>query len=246
MCVARDAAGGDGVKIVPLTCRHVRQLHDGYVDGELSPSMNAEVHAHLLQCPECQRQVELVRACGDVIAQDRSETELDSGFASRVLAAMPPVAKRAASAPAVFFGDGPIETRRGRRRRVLRKFVGAAMPVAAAIAFFCCVVWPPIHTGARRTYVAGENAVADELLSPGMVDSVKSFGHTLGHTRQILGERARDGLSDGLNRVRDSSHPEADREPSILDFLLPSLGELVEPAKRPPAPKSPDGDIIRF
>jgi len=45
-----------------LTCRNVRQLHDAWLDGELSANMNAEVHAHLLQCPECQQQVEMIRA----------------------------------------------------------------------------------------------------------------------------------------------------------------------------------------
>ena len=142
---------------MPLTCRHVRQLHDGYVDGELSPSMNAEVHAHLLQCPECQRQVELVRTCGDVIAQDRSEPDLDAGFASRVLAAMPPVGERAVSLTLVGTGR-IIETRRGRRRRMARAWIRSAVPVAAAVAFFCLAVWPPMRTAGRRRIIAGDSS----------------------------------------------------------------------------------------
>lgn len=59
-----------------MTCRHVQQLRDSYLDGELSSSLMAEVHAHLLQCPECQRQVEMIRIAGHVIAGDRSEPAL--------------------------------------------------------------------------------------------------------------------------------------------------------------------------
>jgi anti-sigma factor RsiW len=72
-----------------MTCRHVQHLQDRFLDGDLPASMVAEVHAHLLQCPACQHQMEICRASTDVIAKDDAHFELDSGFAMRVVAALP-------------------------------------------------------------------------------------------------------------------------------------------------------------
>lgn len=119
-----------------VTCRHVRQLHDAYLDGDLSASMNAEVHAHLLQCPACQQQVETVRACGDVIANDRSEPRLSGDFATRVLAELP-------AAPVLRLA--PVETRRTRRMRLLRGVMAGAMPAIAASLVFAVLLGPQIR-----------------------------------------------------------------------------------------------------
>src|SRR6185436_13710965 len=98
-----------------MTCRNVRQLHDAFVDGELSASLTAEVHAHLLQCPECQHEIEMLRAATDVITQDHSEPIMDSGFASRVIAQMP--------RPVTVITDSPDDSiEHGRRQRIFRIF----------------------------------------------------------------------------------------------------------------------------
>ena len=123
-----------GAETVLMTCRHVAQLRDTYLDGELSPALTAELHAHLLQCPACQEHFEMFRACAELITKDRPEAKLDSGFASRVVAALP--------RPGVSLPDLGLRTRRERRRRFWWRVAGAGLPAAAAVLFFTVLVWP--------------------------------------------------------------------------------------------------------
>ena len=53
-----------------ITCQHARHLFDRNLDGELSPSLQAELHAHQLKCPECQSELAMFEACGAVVALD--------------------------------------------------------------------------------------------------------------------------------------------------------------------------------
>ena len=43
-----------------ITCQHARQLFDRYLDGELSPSLQAELHAHQLSCSACQTELAML------------------------------------------------------------------------------------------------------------------------------------------------------------------------------------------
>jgi anti-sigma factor RsiW len=73
-----------------MNCRHARHLLDSYLDGELAPSLRAEVHAHRLTCADCQRAMAVVEVAGDVIRTDSPEPDLSLGFTDRVLGAMKP------------------------------------------------------------------------------------------------------------------------------------------------------------
>lgn len=69
-----------------ITCQHARQLFDRHLDDELSPSLQAELHAHVIQCTPCQNQLALFEACGDVIRLDAREPRVSGSFADRVMA----------------------------------------------------------------------------------------------------------------------------------------------------------------
>lgn len=208
-----------------LTCRNVRQLHDAHVDGELSPALNAEVHAHLLQCPECQRQIELLRACGDVISRDECEPGLDASFAARVVAALP----------------GALETRRDRRHRLIRMFASGSLPAAAAVAFFCLAIWPSAQAPRRPSVVAP--AVVERLGVSDMVNPAMSAVKTIGNANRIVKGETSNGLSRGLDAALDSAKEPS--ELSILEFLMPSLGDFIESPEPAPSPE-PDAEIVRF
>ncbi|MEE8386510.1 MAG: zf-HC2 domain-containing protein [Dehalococcoidia bacterium] len=217
-----------------MTCRHVRQFHDAYVDGELSSSMMAEVHAHLLQCPECQREVEMIRASGQVIAKDLSEPVLDSGFASRVVAQLQETGRR---------GESRLETRRGRRRRLWKMTISAGLPAAAAVLFFSVLIWPGAQTEVSPKLVLGETVTAGvkEVVNPTLaaVADTKQAAANLNQLLQISVGEARQGVEEGLER---SQRP----APTGWRLLLePFTGLLDEPESEASAGED-DQDIVRF
>ncbi len=74
-----------------MNCRHAQHLLDGYLDGELPPSLRAELHAHRLTCSECQRAMAIVEAATDVIASDpMPRPALSTGFTDRTMLALKP------------------------------------------------------------------------------------------------------------------------------------------------------------
>lgn len=70
-----------------ITCQHARQLFDRYLDGELSPSLQAELHTHVLSCSTCQSELAMLEACGDVVLFDQREPQLGDEFTDRVMVA---------------------------------------------------------------------------------------------------------------------------------------------------------------
>ncbi len=70
-----------------ITCRHARQLFDCYLDGELSSSLQAELHAHQLSCDACRSELAMLEAFGDVVAADRREPMPGGAFTDRVMQA---------------------------------------------------------------------------------------------------------------------------------------------------------------
>lgn len=70
-----------------ITCKNAQQLFDRYLDGELSSSLQAELHAHRLNCNHCQQDLAILEACGDVVRMDTRELRLDSSFTNRVMLA---------------------------------------------------------------------------------------------------------------------------------------------------------------
>ena len=123
-----------------ITCQHARQLFDRYLDGELSPSLQAELHAHQLSCSACQTELAMLEACGDVIMLDRRrEPKLSDSFTDRVL-----MARRAQLA------SQPRRRNWGRTLVV----VGAPLAAAASIALCLTLMWPSAPQRQPKTDVA--------------------------------------------------------------------------------------------
>jgi len=133
-----------------ITCQHARHLFDSYLDGELSASLQTELHAHRLSCTGCQNELALLEACGDVIAMDRREPEVGGDFTSRVLLA---------------YHGRPVVKRRRWGRVALR--IGAPMAAAASIALVMSVMVPrtrhATETGTAAMVVAAPKDVRDAI-----------------------------------------------------------------------------------
>lgn len=215
-----------------MTCGHVRQLHDSYVDGELSPSLTAEVHAHLLQCPECQQQVEMTRACGTVIGEDTSEPVLGSGFASRVVAELQKASPR---------GLGLEETRRSRRRRYWRVALSASLPAAAAVLFFGVLIWPSPPTGVAPEDVPLKIVLGHVGEAPvKAMENTKRAGYDLKGLIEISLDGARRDVEAGF---RNAGGPGT----TLWDVIFePFTGLLDDTPESEPGDDPDDTDIIRF
>ena len=223
-----------------MTCRHVAQLKDVYLDGELSPSLTAEVHAHLLQCPECQEQFEMIRASAEVIAKDQPEPTLASGFAMRVLAAMPkPEADGEQSRP---------QTRREARKKFWRIVFAGSLPAAAAVLFFSVLIWPANETTGPNGLVLGESVDATQAtglktVTTPALDAVARTGHAAESLNQFLKlsvEEARHRVDAAVGK--DGALPRITLTDIIFapfrDFLKPVEESDVAPPDRP--------EIVRF
>ncbi|HSW46216.1 MAG TPA: zf-HC2 domain-containing protein [Phycisphaerae bacterium] len=129
-----------------ITCQHIRQLFDRYLDDELSPSLQAELHAHILNCTPCRNHLALLEACGDVIRLDRREPHPGASFADGVLAAR---REQVAAAPRAAAS--------GRWRRA-GWYIGGPLAAAASIALIL-TVGAPVFDGrpSRETVVDGHS-----------------------------------------------------------------------------------------
>ncbi len=232
-----------GEPIVAVTCRNVRHLHDAYLDGELSASMAAEVQAHLLQCPECQRQMELLRACGEVIARDQGEPAPPADLTSRVMTdfvRMAPISL------------GPILTRRQRRERLVRRFAAGFLPAAAAMLAVSVLVLPP--SGRRAVSPDAPRVVAGqaqyrpvEVL--GVRDAVVPTLHSLARGGQAADE-LRGVYEIAVGQVAAPASAQATpRPPAPFSgaFLMELLHPFTNMMTPPPATTGPDApDVVRF
>jgi hypothetical protein len=128
-----------------ITCEHAKQLFDRYLDGDLSSSLHAELHAHQLACQSCQQELAILEACTDVIKHDRREPAMSASFTDRVMAGY-----QAQQQPT------PITAASGVSRWArYTLFAGAPMAAAASIVFAILMVAPAADSG-RTTSVAGD------------------------------------------------------------------------------------------
>lgn len=216
-----------------MTCRHVQQMHDSFLDGDLSASLTAEVHAHLLQCPACQHQMEISRASADVIAKDHAQFELDSGFAMRVVAALPK--------PAMT--SSPQNANRLRRRQVWRLVGMAVLPAAAAVLFLSVVILPPAQTTPRPTLVAGkavEAAGVKDIMNPTLdaVAGTRQAAQDLNRVLQLSVRQAGEDVRQGLQETRPALG-----DPSLIEVLLQPFNDVLR-ADQPQKPSDPT--VVRF
>jgi len=129
-----------------ITCQHARLLFGRYLDGELSPSLQAELHAHQLTCADCQSELALLEACGDVIALDRCEPALSASFTDRVL-----LAHRAQRA------------RPPHRRHRMLFLVGSPMAAAASILLAMMVILPSVQSNGPTVVGGVSKAVPEDV-----------------------------------------------------------------------------------
>lgn len=225
-----------------LTCRNVQHLQDAYLDGDLPASMSAEVDAHLLQCPECQRQYEVLRACGNVIARDHSEPRPADDFAMRVLAALP----KAVATPQPSF----ILTRRQRRRMILERVTAGAIPAIAAMIALFVLIYPATRpTEQHRVLGDAESRQAVDalgvrsLVDPALgtlSDTNRAAGNIGGLARLTL-EQAREQLEAG---ARAPEPPPLDSGALLMELLHPLMSVLQPPPDETPAARTDDD--VRF
>lgn len=110
-----------------MDCHDVEHLLDAYLDGELPTSLQAEVHAHLLECVLCRQRVGLLRAVGDVVRSDADHPSPSPDFTDRVL--------QAAAA------RSPVRPRKLRYRRVVL-LTATVTAMAAALLLVVNVIGP--------------------------------------------------------------------------------------------------------
>ena len=223
-----------------MTCRHVAQLRDVYHDGELSPSLVAEVHAHLLQCPACQEQFEVVRACGAVIAKDHSGPELDSGFASRVVAEL-----------AMERADGPsttLPTRRDARRRIGRWVLSSTLPAAAAMLFFAVLIWPSNEPARQNTDVAGVAVTATDgmALNDALAPALDAVGETT-RTADNIRDFVRRSVDEAqLRQSAEGGDKAPEPELTLLDAFLQPFRDVLEPVDKEKTKPAEESEVVRF
>jgi len=184
-----------------ITCQQARQLFDRYLDGDLSASLQAELHAHVLHCSPCQSRLAVLETCGDVIRMDRCEAPVGSAFTERVMAACrEELAARAAA-----------HRKRRSFRRPTRRVVLYGSGALAAAASIALVFWVAIPGGGW----------------PGM-SSPKTV--TAG-IRQAAPKEFRENMTALTGQVLDpQAQAELDRTPEVdaLPFLEAFLKPVVE------------------
>lgn len=84
-----------------MTCAEARQLLHAYLDDELDLPTVLQIESHLSQCPQCQRQLEAVRAVGRAVAQPAAYYPASTEFRDRIAQSLR-AESRTAPAPNVF------------------------------------------------------------------------------------------------------------------------------------------------
>ena len=72
-----------------MNCEELQQLLPDLVDGSLPPDVQAEAELALLDCPQCRRELEMVRQVRALllaIQAERADLQVPAGFEARLLA----------------------------------------------------------------------------------------------------------------------------------------------------------------
>ena len=203
-----------------MRCNQAQQLFDAYLDGELSPSLAAELGAHQLQCARCRQALALMEVTGHILASEPGEASLSHDFANRLLAC--------------------LRHPKARPLRRLQRWVYLGVPLAAAAMIALAV------TGVfdRQTRVAGDT---DYMPSPGapVVDSVtpETSGKSIAAT-PLPAERgiAQSGWDDAPILTIPQLLDALDPAPGPADDTVAEpAAELASPA--PAETEPPDDDI---
>lgn len=186
-----------------ISCRDAKHLFDRYLDGELNPSLQTELHAHRLQCGDCQDQLALLEACGDVIALDHREPMVSASFTDRVL-----LARRAQLKP----------VRRSFPRTVL--IYGSPLAAAACIALMVSVIRPLPQRTAVASWQEGPPKPVQKAL---MLTGTREF--TKQELRAMEAVPAIPDFEAFLSTVVDKSTKTADDVRRSAEYLLTLMHE---------------------
>lgn len=184
-----------------ITCREAHHLFDAFVDGELSPAMRAEMHAHRLKCRDCSHELAILEACADVIRTDRREPVASADFTDRLLARL-----------------APREAVPAYRWRRIAAFVGAPMAAAAVLVFAFAALFEqtaptPVVSGPPPV-AAWSGRMPDSILkdNPKVQSMMEGPRNTLYGVQpvstdsvlRLLVAPAFDGTRTGISRTRKS------------------------------------------
>jgi hypothetical protein len=175
----------------------------------------------------------MVRVAGNVIAHDRSEPGPPKGLADRVVASLPNLTAGS---------KVNLLTRRTRRRKMWQRAFSAGLPAAAAMIFFCVLIWPIDRQDLRPTMVKGKaveavgaTSVVDSTL--GVLNQTRRTAESVDRIIAVSTDTASRSVQATLDQLKS-------RPMSFLDiFLEPFSGLLDQP---PPKPGQNEQEIVRF
>jgi hypothetical protein len=133
-----------------ISCEDARHLFDAFLDGELTPSVRAEVHAHRLNCANCSHELALLEACADVIRTDRREPVLSGSFADEVMA--------------TYVDRRHVPSRRWQRIAI---FTASPLAAAAVLVFAFMMLFQSTAPNSSASLAVNPNG-ARRIVSPAM------------------------------------------------------------------------------
>jgi len=83
-----------------MSCLRASKLISSHVDGSIDPEKAAWLHAHLEECPACQRELHTLRRLGELAASE-GPAEPTTGLTDRIMAGIPAAAEPVRESAAV-------------------------------------------------------------------------------------------------------------------------------------------------
>ncbi len=163
-----------------MDCQQARNLFDVYLDGDLSPSLVTEMHAHRLTCPSCREELAVIEVAGHVIASGTDDQDAPADFTDRLLACLEPSAIR----------PHPL--------RLWTFRIGGGIAAAA------CLTLAIMQLAKPASIVAGRIDVDPAVVTNGVEDSEQAAldtGPSMADAAETLGQ----SLEDALLQTRQSS-----------------------------------------
>jgi len=115
-----------------VNCREVRQLVDGYVDGELDLVRSVEVENHLADCGACHQALDSCKSLSHAIRAADLRYEAPRGLENRVLASVR--------------NESRAQNAQDRKRPAIRFSFALGM---AAVALVALLAWGALHLSVR-------------------------------------------------------------------------------------------------
>lgn len=206
-----------------IDCKTAESLFDPYLDGELSPSMMAELNAHRVSCADCRRALALLEVAGHVLTSDSPADELPPEFADRLLACV--------KSPRAIWLE---RLRRG-------VFVGGPMAAAAVVALAFLGFFDRTVSGP----VAGEVHEAP----PAVVEQFRAERDAVVADEPVLTSPEEEAMRVWFERVGkelDARRAAGESPSSVLDLTILQLLDILESAPKGPEvpPARGSGDAL--